>query len=60
MKNVLSDQSIDETTCTTMFNAHAHGMFRMGVKIWKWPKKQVREDANQSTNKKYEMSHSST
>lgn len=39
VKNVLSVQTLDETTCVTMFNVHAHGMFEVGEKNQKIPKK---------------------
>ena len=48
-----------KTTCTTMFDAHAHGMFEVGDNIKKCTKRQVWEDATQSIDSKYEMLQSS-
>ena len=52
--------SLNGTTCTMTFDARAHGMFIVGVNIWKWPKQQVQENATQSTNAKYKMLHAPT
>ena len=47
-------------TCTNMFEAHAHGIFKVGALILKFSKHQVREEATQNTNAKYELSQAPT
>ena len=43
-----------------MFNEHEHGMFEVGENIQKFPKQQVREDANQRKYAMYVMSQELT